>query len=592
MTEAIPAEFGRLQNLTQLLLSNNNFSGNIPTTFGDLASLKELSLTNNTYMSGVLPSSLIGLNLESLLLGDTGPCAPSDPAFQNWLRAIPVSYVANCPSVAGRSTAYLTQAVQSLTRPVPLVAGEDALLRVFVTTQTDDEILLPPVRAAFYLDGTEVHLVDLPGGSTGIPRVIEEGDLSYSANSTVPGSIVTLGLEMVVEIDPDGELNPALGFGVRLPPTGRTPVDVRDVPPLHLTMVPFLWTENPDRSILTQVETLTADSDMFRLTRDLLPVGEFSLDIHEPVWISVDPGWDNLGEVIRITKMISNVEGTIGHHHMGVLRNGGGWGELGDLVSVAVLEDWIIAHELGHNMNLLHAPCQNTPGADPEYPHPDGSIGAWGYDLLNEELVSPDTPDLMGYCDPRWISDYSFSKAMGYRLFQSRETTMAASFAPSARSLLLWGGVKENGEIVLEPAFVVDAPPSLPQMDGAYRITGEGRDGSSLFSLSFGMAEIADSDGARSFAFIVPVRRDWRDRLTRITVSGPEGFATLGGEYESEPEDAPSAALLLDPATGKVRGVLRDWPAPGLSPAAARRTAPEPGLEVVISPGVPDQDSW
>ena len=57
-------------------------------------------------------------------------------------------------------------------------------------------------------------------------------------------------------------------------------------------------------------------------------------------------------------------------------------------------------------------------------------------------------------------------------------------------------------------------------------------------------------------------------------------------------QDAPAAALLLDSVTGNVRGILRDWPEPGITGVAARRMLPEPGLEVVISSGVPDAVDW
>ena len=147
------------------------------------------------------------------------------------------------------------------------------------------------------------------------------------------------------------------------------------------------------------------------------------------------------------------------------------------------------------------------------------------------------------------------------------------------------------GEIVLEPAFVVDAPPSLPDLDGPYEITGEDLNGDSFFSLSFGMAVFADGEGG-SFAFILPARRDWSNRLDRITLTGPEGVASLGGEDELEEEAAPTAALLLDAVTGMVRGILRDWPEPGVSVSSARRVLPEPGLEVVISSGIPEVEDW
>ena len=69
------------------------------------------------------------------------------------------------------------------------------------------------------------------------------------------------------------------------------------VPPFDLTLVPFLWEENPDRSVLTQTEGLSSESDLFRLTRDILPVREFRLKVHEPVMTSVDPTSDGVEQM-------------------------------------------------------------------------------------------------------------------------------------------------------------------------------------------------------------------------------------------------------------------------------------------------------
>ena len=35
----------------------------------------------------------------------------------------------------------------------------------------------------------------------------------------------------------------------------------------------------------------------------------------------------------------------------------------------------------------------------------------WGYDLTGGKLLSPDKYyDIMGYCDPTWVSDYTYRK--------------------------------------------------------------------------------------------------------------------------------------------------------------------------------------
>ncbi len=70
----------------------------------------------------------------------------------------------------------------------------------------------------------------------------------------------------------------------------------------------------------------------------------------------------------------------------------------------------IMAHEVGHMHDRAHAPCGNAGNQDPNYPHEDGLIGPEGWDILGEERVDPeDHHDIMGYCGPKWISDYTYA---------------------------------------------------------------------------------------------------------------------------------------------------------------------------------------
>ena len=55
---------------------------------------------------------------------------------------------------------------------------------------------------------------------------------------------------------------------------------------------------------------------------------------------------------------------------------------------------------------------------------------------------------------------------------------------------------------------------------------------------------------------------------------------------------APPMAILRDPRTGQVRAILRDLPAGPLAHSAAEDLAPEPGLEVMVSSGLPDVSAW
>ena len=500
------------------------------------------------------------------------------------------------PTLVGAdSFVYLTQSVQSVGEPVALIEGDQALLRVFLAREDSEDVSIPPVRATFYHSGTVAHQVDIPARSSGIPETIQEGELDLSSNALIPGSVIEPGLEMVVEIDPNGTLDPTLEIGRRIPPEGRASVDVRTVTSFDIMIIPYLWDENPDRSILTEINAITADGELLRETRDYLPVGDVTVSVHDPVFVSYDPTGDYGEELVTLTESIRNMEGSPETYYMGVFRRKGDNGLLGiayvggyflglnkEFSSVSVLQGPVIAHEFGHNLSLRHAPCGGPAGPDRNYPNRDGSIGAWGYDFVDRELISPSRPDLMSYCEPEWIGYYSFSKALNWR--QAKDVRLASA-ASATRSLLLWGHVSGAGDLVLEPAFVVDAPPVVPQTGGPYQLTGENANGGVLFDLSFDMKALGDSEGG-SFNFILPIRADWPARLRQITLSGPEGVATQDREGDR------AAALLLDRFTGQVRGLLQDWVVTGDGGPPARRVLPEPGLEVVTSPGVPGAADW
>ena len=585
----IPTELGHLPRLLQLLLSNNELTGPVPDALGALATLEALELTNNAGMSGALPSSLTALGrLEALLAEGTGLCSPTNPSFLTWLEGIHKQRIASCADT-GASQAYLTQSAQSREFPVPLVANRQALLRVFPTAREATREGIPRVRASFYLNGTAVHAVDIPAKSTAIPTEVREGLLATSANAEIPTSVVQPGLEMVVEIDPDGTLDAALGVTKRIPETGRMAIDVRAMPTLDMTLVPFLWSAKPDSSILDIVEGLSPEDELFRMTRTLLPVGDFDLRVHEPVLTSTN----NVFAMSRENKAIWVMEGRRGHYVgtiAGEFTGPRGGGSLDTRTMFAVLGptigdyEYVMAHELGHTMNLLHTPCGGANNQDLSYPYSNGSIGVWGYDFRDGgSLVAPHNADLMSYCGTGvlWISDYHFTNALRYRLFDERPPQMAA------KSLLLWGGISEDSVPFLEPAFVVDAPPALPDSAGEYLVTGRTTGGGELFSLSFAMPETADGNGSSSFVFALPLHPEWSGQLARITLSGPGGSDTL-----DEETDRP-VTILRNSRTGQIRGILRGSAAtpPNLDITVSALSL-DPGLERLTSRGIPDAEDW
>ncbi|MYG48086.1 MAG: hypothetical protein F4164_01690, partial [Gemmatimonadales bacterium] len=289
LTGDVPPELGRLVRLENLDLGHNALTGPIPSEWGGMTALETLVLTNNPAMGGTVPTTLTALDrLAALLAGQTGLCAPVEGAIRDWLVTVRTQRISGCADGAG-ANAYLTQTVQSRRFPVPLVAGEEALLRVFVASEHATGEHTPAIRARFFVDGTQTHVMDVPGKPMPIPTAVDEGDLSKSANAGVPGAVVQPGLQIVIEIDPDATLDPALGIPRRIPDTGRLPVDVRAMPVLDITAVPLLWSQRPDSSVVGLVAALAADPrghELLSGVRTLLPVGELDVTAHEPVVVS------------------------------------------------------------------------------------------------------------------------------------------------------------------------------------------------------------------------------------------------------------------------------------------------------------------
>ena len=571
----IPPELGNLVDLKQLRLQKNNLSGEIPGELARLKGLEVMYLSGNPGLRGELPSGFTGLrSLEAFAIHGTELCAPADSAFTNWLNRIPKRRVARCGAVG--AAAYLTQAVQSRAFPVPLVAADSALLRVFVTGEDAAGASMPPVRASFYdAGGAEVHVVTIPGSARAIPDSIDEGDLAASSNAVIPGRVVRPGLEMVIEVDPEGTLDPAVAVTKRIPAEGRLKLDVVEMPPFEVTVIPMLWGEAPDSAILELTDGMTAEDTLFWKTRDLLPVSDMKVTVHDPV-VSDD---NDIEVLFLLIAAIRAAEGGTSHY-LGMMMQTdiSGIAELGGPVAFSGPDSRVIAHEFGHNFNLRHAPCGDPAGIDAAFPTDNAEIGTWGFNFRSGELVSPAMRDLMSYCRPGWIGDFHFTNALRFRAV---DESAARSTAPRQPVLLLSGGVDGDGIPFLEPAFAIDAVPSLPRHDGSYRLTGRSADGATLFSQRFGMPRVADGDGGSYFSFALPMSDEWPGTLASITLSGRGRSDTLDMDT-----DRPMA-ILRDPATGQVRRILRQLPPGPAGFEAAASLAARAGLEVFFSRGIP-----
>ena len=477
---------------------------------------------------------------------------------------------------------YLNQVAQNRNGTVPLIAGRPALLRVFVVGDQINWLEPPAVRVTLLQDDDAVFERLIPPETDHILTDVDESGLEWSYDAEVPGSVIQPGVRMVVELDPGGVVPLAPGSQVRYPAEGSMELDVVEPPLYRIVLVPTISRPAPDSSVFKWTDGVNPDSEQMRMSRTLLPVAEMEVEVHETYTTSLDlrffPDWRRLRDEIGV---LYEQEGRRGYYYGVVSRR-----LLGDVgianiaypVSVGADIDYVYTHEVGHTMNLWHAPCGGAVSPpEYEYPYRYGSIGVWGYDIARSELLDPGPyRDVMGYCDDDiWISDFHFSRATDHRLdgdggIDHDAQPAAAGGQGRGEMLVVWGGVRD-GRLMLEPAFVLDGPVVLPEAGGPYRVEGLGAGGEARFSLSFTPTPLADGGG--SFVFFVPYESEWADDLDRIVLTGPEGEHTVTRGSE------PLMAVVTDRFTGRIQAIIRDWdggPLPG-----------EATADVTITRGIP-----
>ena len=560
LKNSISGEIANFIELEALNLAENSLTGTLPEEITSLSNLTELRVNDNTDIEGALSYDLMNLSkLEVLHFQRTSLCASPASTFQTWYTGIGDTNGMLCGNPANIRldipVAYLTQSVQTQQGSVRLIEGRDALLRVFVTG-TPEPAFFEYEVVATVRGGGRTHRVEMTRAGDRFVAAADESDLDNSFNAMIPGHLIVPGATLVVEADPDGVVPRAAGSQDRFPVTGEKPLNVISVPNMEVTVVPVLEANQPDQSIFEWTNNIGDNSPEVGLLKYAFPFHGFHAKSRESYVTSLNltSGAGQWSLVLEL-EALRLLDKATGYYYGAAASVNGfvrGIAQIGGWTSMGKAWDTEFAHEIGHNLNLRHAPCGDATGSDPDFPYSNGSVGAWGFDFRDSTLVSPRYhKDIMGYCyEQGWLSDYYFEKVIDYReQIGGKSGRPIAGAVQESNVLILWGGVQE-GELRIEPPFLVNAPAQLPETDGPYRLEGFGLD-TVLFSLSFTPGE--DKFGNKYFFFALPVEQEWKESLERIVLAGPEESVIINAN------DQHALSIFRDVYTGQVRGILRDW---------------------------------
>ena len=485
------------------------------------------------------------------------------------------------------------QLVQSVQRPdngVPMVAGRDALLRVFVSANQGNTAQ-PTVRVRLRQGATVVDsfLITAPGAS--VPQALDTATLTSTWNVVISGNRMVAGIGLTAELDPTDLVAESNESDNRYPVSGTMSLDLRSVPQFNVRFIPVKQSVNG----LTGNATAGNAAALIDVTHRMYPLNQMNIEVRPTYTTSApvlqnDDGNGAWGQILSEMSALKSSDGSAADY-VGVVPatyNSGiaGLGYVGYAAAIAWDKNGsapnVIAHELGHNLGRQHAPCGNPAGPDPSYPYANATIGVWGYDFIAQQLKSPASyKDLMSYCNPTWVSDYTYEAILQFRgtapAIGGAAGQGGGGAAEATSGVLLWGRVKQ-GQLILEPAFVVSAPPRMPSRPGIYRLTGTDAGGGALFDFSFDGDLVADLPGGseRHFAFVVPLgsseisrlsilslrangRRTERQTRSRLGQSAlaPSARRLRSGEAEVRWDPAYPMALVRDAASGQVLSFAR-----------------------------------
>ena len=535
--------------------------------------------------------------------------------------------------------AQFTQGVQNGTIPIVL-SGNAAAVNVLVRASSPTA---PPMQIVLRLFNAAGAIVRTDTAVTSVLSVLPSYN-SPSVQFLIPAASLQAGMRWQVVRDPRRVVVDDSSSNDVYPASGTLALPTVTVPAMKIRFVPIVLASHNNA---TGVVTDALIPEYLRTFKSIYPVGPINAHVGLPFTTTAVFGtapsggessfWTQVLSELDLARIADPIEPDANWYGVIVPPSGFNFTAYGGFsyipssgtaagphtrTSTGVQLNWfsrptqardLVAHELGHTFGRSHAPCGAAGSPlDASFPVTGGTLDEPGHDVYSWELgrasaaitIPVSTGDVMGYCYPMWSSTYTYRAVLQFR--QPTVLAAVADRVPATRTrvLVVRGSIEAGRGMKLEPTFVLDALPWLPDRPGTYRVEGLSADGRALFSHSFEPAILDHAPNVRHFTLALPVTSELEESLDAIRLMGPSGEVRLarpagsalsattrqfgravatrdaaGGLSVACPGGATRGVLLLDASTGAVLGTAA---------ASTARASVRPGtaMAVLCSDGI------
>ncbi|MBK8901841.1 MAG: hypothetical protein IPM53_11695 [Anaerolineaceae bacterium] len=376
----------------------------------------------------------------------------------------------------------VSQSIQDANNTVPLVANRPTVVRVYTATSSGSDVPNTSITLSATRGGTP--LTPVTSSTQTASGASSRANLGSTYNITLPASWLSGTVIVTAKVtgQTQGSFTQTFTFST--------------VPTLNVVIVPINYTQT-GASGGNGFYAAPSSEQISNWIMRAYPLSNMNVTIRPGVPVAFtgnlrdsSDSWVNLLNLTTQTKSNDSApDSTVYYSYVNFGANcsntwfncsGGiaGIGWIGYRESVGIhnlppgfgpeATGELAGHEIGHNFGRYHAPC-NVSGTnwstDPK--HAGASIGEYGLDGIGGtlKLLSPSGyVDMMSYCDPVWVSDFTYKA-----LYTDQVNKGAFVWAPQEESLLIGGSVADDGSVALDPVYFAPAT-AVPSQNALYQV--------------------------------------------------------------------------------------------------------------------------